>query len=73
MSRPYYVWQGKDVIVCSSWDMVVQHNNYLVYDPEEEEPDDRWGLVQKGRWWPRDVASIPLEFRTKLLIMGAYQ
>lgn len=72
MSR-FYVWKGKDVKVIASWAIALSHENHFVFDPEEEEPDDRWGVIGKGRWWPRDVDSIPAEFKTKLLILGAFQ
>jgi hypothetical protein len=73
MSRPYYVWKGDEVTVCPNWNTASTYEHHFIFDPNEEEPDDRWGVLGKGRWWPRDVASIPSEFKTKLLILGAFQ
>jgi len=73
MSRPYYLWKGGDVLICNDWSSASQEDNYFVFDPVENEADDRWGVIVKGRWWPRDVDSIPAEFKTKLLILGAFQ
>jgi hypothetical protein len=69
MSHPFYLWQGKEVFTCSTWDEVLRHSNHFAYDPAEDEFDDRWGMVSKGRWWPRDPNSIPPEFKLQLLLI----
>ena len=69
----YYVWKGKDVTSVDSWAVAMSYEHHFVFDPSESHPDDRWGVIGKGKWWPRDVDSIPAEFKTKLLILGAFQ
>jgi len=69
MSHPVYLWKGKEVFMLHTWDQVFRHSNYFAYDPAETAFDDRWGMIAKGRWWPRDVDSIPPEFKLQLLLI----
>ena len=69
MSHPFYLWKGQEVFALQTWDEVLRYGNHFAYDPGEDEFDDRWGVVAKGRWWPRDPDSIPAEFKLKLLLL----
>ena len=70
MSYNYYLWRGQEVFALATWEQAARIENHFVYDPSEVEADDRWGMIAKGRWFPRDPVSIPPEFKTRLLIMG---
>jgi hypothetical protein len=73
----YYLWKAGEtqLTIFSHWGDAChkRYDYYFVYDSGEVEPEDRWGTVLKNNWCPRDVNSIPAEFKTLLLINGAFQ